>query len=52
MQGRFGAEPVAGDAYLLKLSRYIHLNPVFALGIKILALEDKRRHLRSLPWSS
>jgi putative transposase len=29
MQGRFGAEPVQGDTHLLKLTRYIHLNPVF-----------------------
>jgi len=31
MQGRFGAKPVEGDTYLLVLSRYIHLNPVFAV---------------------
>jgi len=52
MQGRFGAEPVAGDDYLLKLSRYIHLNPVFVRGIKNLPLEDKLRHLRAHRWSS
>ena len=27
-QGRYGARLVAGDDYLLKLSRYVHLNPV------------------------
>jgi hypothetical protein len=52
MQGRFGAEPVAGDEYLLKLSRYIHLNPVFARGIKNLPLNDKIKHLRTYRWSS
>lgn len=52
MQGRFGAEPVAGDEYLLKLSRYIHLNPVFVRGIKNLPLKDKLRHLRAYQWSS
>ena len=52
MQGRFGAEPVAGDEYLLKLSRYIHLNPVFVRGIKNLPLEDKIRRLRAYRWSS
>ena len=29
MQGRFGAAVVDEDAYILKLSRYVHLNPVF-----------------------
>ena len=52
MQGRFGAEPVAGDEYLLKLSRYIHLNPVFVRGIKNLPLEEKLGHLRAYCWSS
>ena len=52
MQGRFGAEPVAGDEYLLKLSRYIHLNPVFVRGVKNLPLEDKLRHLHAYRWSS
>jgi putative transposase len=28
LDGRYKAELVAGDEYLLKLSRYIHLNPV------------------------
>ena len=27
-QGRYGARLVAGNEYLLKLSRYVHLNPV------------------------
>ena len=30
MQGRYGAQLVQGTEYLLKLSRYIHLNPVRA----------------------
>jgi len=36
----------------LKLSRYIHLNPVFVRGIKHLTLEERVRHLRDYPWSS
>jgi putative transposase len=52
MQGRFGAELVAGDAYLLRLSRYIHLNPVFVSGVKQLPLKDKVRYLRGYRWSS
>jgi REP element-mobilizing transposase RayT len=52
MQGRFGAEPVQGDEYLLKLSRYIHLNPVFVAAIRKQPLEVRRKWLRSYPWSS
>ena len=52
MQGRFGAELVSGDEYLLKLSRYIHLNPVFVRGIKNLPMKDRIQRLRSYPWSS
>ena len=50
-QGRFGAELVAGDDYLLKLSRYIHLNPVFVQGMRNRTLEDRIRHLREYRWS-
>ena len=33
-QGRFQAKPVDSDEYLIHLSRYIHLNPVFAELVK------------------
>jgi len=51
-QGRYGARLVSGDEYLLKLSRYVHLNPV-----KVVALADKPRaekvaYLRGYPWST
>jgi putative transposase len=51
-QGRYGARLVSGDEYLLKLSRYVHLNPV-----KVTALADKPRaeqtaYLRAYQWSS
>ncbi len=52
MQGRFGAELVAGDEYLLKLSRYIHLNPVFVRQWKAQPPEERIRHLHAYPWSS
>jgi len=52
MQGRFGAQLVAGDEYLLKLSRYIHLNPVFVRGIKTLPPEERVGRLRDYRWSS
>jgi REP element-mobilizing transposase RayT len=51
-QGRFGAEPVQGDTYLLKLSRYIHLNPVFVGTMKKEPPEVRREYLRRYPWSS
>ncbi len=52
MQGRFGAEPVEGDEYLLKLSRYIHLNPVCVRQWKAQPPEARVRHLHDYPWSS
>lgn len=52
MQGRFGAKPVDGDEYLLKLSRYIHLNPVCIAPLKDQPLERRLAELRAYPWSS
>ncbi|MBU1858228.1 MAG: transposase [Verrucomicrobia bacterium] len=51
-QGRYGARLVSGDEYLLKLSRYVHLNPV-----KVATLVDKPRaekvaYLRAYQWST
>lgn len=51
-QGRYTAVPVEGDEYLLKLSRYIHLNPVHVGSVKRLALEDRIKALRGYAWSS
>jgi len=52
MQGRFGAKPVEGDEYLLKLSRYVHLNPVCVESMIDQPLERRLAELRSYPWSS
>jgi len=52
MQGRYHARVVEGDEYLLKLSRYIHLNPVFTSATKCLPLEQRIQYLRSYRWSS
>ena len=52
MQGRFGAEPVEGGEYLLKLSRYVHLNPVFVGGMRKRPVEERRAGLRAYRWSS
>jgi len=52
MQGRFGAQVVEGDEYLLKLSRYIHLNPVNIRSLIDQPLNRRRAELRAYPWSS
>jgi len=52
LQGRYGAKLVDGDEYLLKLSRYVHLNPVHVEGIKSQPLKEKMAYLRQYVWSS
>ncbi len=52
MQGRFGATLVQGDDYLLKLSRYVHLNPVFVRGMRNQPTENRVVALRAYRWSS
>ncbi len=52
MQGRFGAQPVAGDEYLLRLSRYIHLNPVYIRRLIDQTVKHRLTELRAYPWSS
>lgn len=51
-QGRFKAKLVRGDEYLLKLSRYIHLNPVAWKKAQGLPLRERMRRLRAWRWSS
>jgi hypothetical protein len=52
LQGRFGGKPVEGDEYLLKLSRYVHLNPVHVGEIEKRSLKEQIRYLRGYSWSS
>ncbi|MCZ7590626.1 MAG: transposase [Kiritimatiellae bacterium] len=52
MQGRYGAQVVEGNEYLLKLSRYVHLNPVRVRSIKALDLKERLQYLRRYRWSS
>lgn len=52
MQGRFHSRLVQGDQYLLKLSRYVHLNPVASGEIASAPLERRREALRQHRWSS
>jgi len=51
-QARFGAKVVRGEEYILRLSRYIHLNPVFTRAAKKLDLRDRIDVLRRYRWSS
>lgn len=51
-QGRYGARLVEGNAYLLKLSRYVHLNPVKIARVKAKPLPERLQRLREYPWSS
>ena len=51
-QGRYTAVAVERDEYLLKLSRYIHLNPVQVGRAKGLALKERIQALRGYAWSS
>ncbi len=50
--GRFGAKLVQGDSYLLALSRYVHLNPVFIGKVKNLPVKERVKKLRAYKWSS
>jgi len=51
MQGRYGAKLVDGDDYLLRLTRYIHLNPVKVHNMN-LPSEGKVGYLAGYRWSS
>jgi putative transposase len=51
-QGRFKAKLVEGDDYLLKLSRYVHLNPVCIGRHGKLHLKERVEYLRCYEWSS
>jgi len=52
LDGRFKAKMVEGDAYLLTLSRYVHLNPVRVGTLRERPLAEQITALRSYPWSS
>lgn len=52
LDGRYKAKLVDGDTYLLALSRYVHLNPVYVGSVKSKPIEERIRRLRQYPWSS
>ena len=51
-QGRFKSPLVQDDDYLLRLSRYIHLNPAFVGALAHRPVEERRAFLQAYPWSS
>lgn len=51
-QGPYRAKLVEGDKYLLRLSRYIHLNPADTDGAKGQPLSERIRRLRAYAWTS
>ncbi|MFZ4397939.1 MAG: transposase [Kiritimatiellia bacterium] len=50
--GRFKGKLVEGDEYLLKLSRYVHLNPVMVGDTRDRPMEERVKGLREYPWST
>ncbi|MFC1452508.1 transposase [Verrucomicrobiota bacterium] len=52
VQGRYGAQLVDGNEYLLRLSRYIHLNPVHVRKQQGLSTNEKVMYLRAYRWST
>lgn len=51
-QGRYGAKLVKGDDYLLRLTRYIHLNPAKIRAWQGETAEEKWKALKAYRWSS
>lgn len=51
-QGRYGARLVEGDAYLLKLSRYVHLNSVKIAPMTSRPIAERLATLERYEWSS
>lgn len=51
-QGRYHAKTVEGDDYLLKLARYVQLNPLFVGGMERRPLKERIQRLRAYRWSS
>ncbi len=51
-QGRYGAKLVDGDDYIIRLTRYIHLNPVKVAGYEKASPAKKRSYLKGYKWCS
>jgi putative transposase len=51
-QGRYHAYLVDADTYLLAVSRYVHLNPVYTKFLKTMTPHDRWQRVITYPWSS
>jgi hypothetical protein len=51
-QGRYKAILIDVDAYLLQVTRYVHLNPARQAGIERLHLDERWRYAQTFEWSS
>lgn len=51
-QGRYGARLVQGEEYLIRLIRYIHLNPVHTKAMERRSIRERIGHLEGYRWSS
>jgi putative transposase len=51
-QGRYKAQLVEGNDYLLKLSRYIHLNPVCGKRWEGVPMAERMERLQAYRWST
>ena len=51
-QCRYGAKLVGDDEYHLRLTRYIHLNPVCVKGMAEKSATEKWQYLQAYKWSS
>jgi REP element-mobilizing transposase RayT len=49
---RYKAKLAGGDEYLVRLTRYIHLNPVKVKAMERATPEEKERRLNTYRWSS
>jgi len=52
LAGRFKGKLVEGGSYLLRLTRYVHLNPVKIRSFRRLPLSEKAQILSRYRWSS
>ena len=52
LQGRFSAKRVDGEEYLVRLTRYIHLNPVKIRSLGPKTALERLEYLKSYSWSS
>ncbi len=51
-QSRYKSKLVEGDDYLIRLTRYIHLNPVKTVAMGRLSPEERVESLKRYQWSS